>query len=146
MREINQAGIDLIKSFESCSLVPYQDIKGVWTIGFGHTQDVDSTSARINSEEAEALLYEDLSAAEAIVCQIVDVDLTDNQFAALVSLTFNCGNAPLLGTLGTLLNTSCYSQAADFILKWDHARINGVETVVDGLSRRRQAERTLFLT
>lgn len=141
-RVINEVGLSLIKSFEGFSAVPYADTGGVWTIGYGHTREVTPNTPPISQESAQVLLQEDLSTAQNEVVRLIKVSLTDNQFAALVSLVFNCGSAPLLKTLGAKLNAEDYAGAADEFLKWDHD--NG--KVVDGLARRRSAERDLFLT
>ena len=61
----------LIKEFESCSLVPYKDVVGVWTIGYGHTRGVNSKTKPITKEKAEELLRNDISEFEAI-CEISD--------------------------------------------------------------------------
>lgn len=142
VREINQAGMELIKSFESCSLQPYKDSRGMWTIGYGHTLGVTGDYPNITQEQADALLRQDLAAAEGHVLHFITAELDDNQFAAIVSLTYNCGTAPLLGTLGQDLNDGYYDDAAAQILRWDHC--NG--QVVEGLTRRRKAEYDLFNT
>jgi lysozyme len=141
-RSINAAGLALIKSFEGFSSYPYRDSAGVWTIGYGHTKEVSTWSSPVTEEEAEDLLRADLADAEADVETQITAPLNDNQFAALVSLVFNVGTAPLTRTLGTLLNSGDYTGAAGEFLKWDHAggQVNA------GLSRRRVAERELFLS
>ena len=142
MRSINHAGLNLIKSFEGLCLQPYRDSGGVWTIGYGHTQGVTGTTASITQLQAENWLKKDLMAAQQSVERLTDVALNDNQYAALVSLVFNVGTAPLKYTLGTKLNAEDYKGAAEEFLRWNHA--NGIAVV--GLTRRRTAERELFLT
>lgn len=142
MREINQAGIDLIKSFEGFRAEPYQDSIGIWTQGWGHTLGIDQNSPEITQEDAEIWLEDDLSDAEHSVENKVSVALNDNQYAALVSLVFNIGSFPLLGTLGIKLNNGDYEGAADEFQRWCHAG----GQVVEGLVRRRDAEKALFLT
>lgn len=141
-RQINDAGLELIKSFEGFSAYPYQDSAGVWTIGYGHTKKVNSWSSPVTEEEAGDLLRADLADAEADVEAQITAALNDNQFAALVSLVFNAGTAPLERTLGTLLNSGDYEGAADEFLKWDH--VDG--RLSAGLARRREAERGLFVS
>lgn len=142
MRKINDAGFDLIKSFESCSLTVYQDIKGIFTQGWGHISGITADSPPITQEQADDWLDDDLDTAEASVSNNITADLTDNQFSALVSLVFNCGNAPLLGHLGEYLNNGDYEAAADAFLQWCHAG----GKVIAGLLRRREAEKALFQT
>lgn len=140
MRQINEAGLDLIKSFEGLRLSPYQDMNGIWTIGYGHTKGVSGSSKTITVTQAESLLRNDLVNAETSVGKLIKVTLTDNQYAALVSLVFNVGSAPLTHTLGTKLNAGDIDGAAEEFLKWNHAG----GTVVAGLARRREAEQALF--
>ena len=131
----NQAGLGLIESFEGLRLNAYQDSVGVWTIGYGHTQGVQPGQT-ITQQQAQAFLQQDLGVAEAGVNKL-GLTLTDNQFAALVSFTFNLG----AGNLNKLLSQGL-AAAADRILLFDHAG----GRVLPGLTRRRQAERALFLT
>jgi len=131
----NQAGLELIESFEGLRLTSYQDSVGVWTIGYGHTQGVQPGQI-ITQQQAQAFLQQDLGVAEAAVNKL-GLTLTDNQFAALVSFTFNLG----AGNLNKLMSQGI-AAAADRILLFDHAG----GKVLPGLTRRRQAERALFLT
>jgi len=131
----NQAGLELIESFEGLRLTSYQDSVGVWTIGYGHTQGVQPGQT-ITQQQAQAFLQQDLGVAEAAVNKL-GLTLTDNQFAALVSFTFNLG----AGNLNKLMSQGM-AAAADRILLFDHAG----GRVLPGLTRRRQAERALFLT
>jgi len=141
-RQINQAGLNLIKDFEGCILQTYDDGVGVLTIGYGHTQGV-TWGQTITQLQAEEILKQDLNYFEKSVTDLVKVPLTDNQFAALVSFTFNVGVGALTeSTLLRSLNQSKYQTAADQFLRW----VNGGGKEMAGLVRRREAERTLFLT
>ena len=142
MRVIGDAGLALIKSFEGLRLGPYMDSAGTWTIGYGHTRDVTQESDVITETEADDLLHEDLAFAELEVSRTAKVDLNQNQFDALVSLVFNVGSSPLFMTLGKKLNLGDYEGVAEEFLVWNHA--GGL--VIDGLTRRREAEKQLFLT
>jgi lysozyme len=144
--QLTDAGENLIKSFESCSLVAYQDVKGIWTQGWGHTSGISEDSTPTTQEQAEQWFEDDLEGAENAITNAIQVDLNDNQYSALVSLVFNCGAAPLTGHLGSHLNSGDFVSAAEAFLSWDHASIDGVEQVVPGLARRRQAEHDLFIT
>lgn len=141
MRETNDAGLALIREFEGFSATPYQDSGGVYTIGYGHVRGVSPQTHAIDEDAAEELLRDDLRIAESEVSRLIKVQLNDNQYAALVSLVFNVGSAPLLKTLGTKLNAGEYFEAADQFLLWNHC----AGKVLDGLIRRRQEEKDLFL-
>lgn len=142
---INDAGLALIKSFESFRAVAYQDRGGVWTQGFGHTSGVTAASTIIDYAQATAWLRSDVGAAERAVTTHITVPLTSNQFSALVSLVFNVGTGPLVGSIAELINQGEGDEAADHFLLWNKVRVNGklVESV--GLTRRRKMERALFL-
>jgi lysozyme len=148
-RVINDAGLALIKADEEFRAKPYLDRKGqgaVWTIGYGHTHGVTADTLPITEPEACELLRQDLAEFGGYVEDAIEVDLNDNQFAALVSLTENCGTAPLHSGLGELLNAGEYEDAANHFLLWNKEHIDGKLVEVGGLTTRRKAERALFLT
>ena len=145
MQHTNQAGLDLIKSFEKLVLrayqVKYPGKTDVWTIGYGSTEGVHPGMV-ITEEQALEMLQNDLITAEEAVAKFITVALNDNEFSALVSFTFNCGAGNLqTSTLRKLLNAGNRKGAADQFLVWD--KVGG--QAVDGLDRRRKAERALFL-
>jgi lysozyme len=139
---ISENGLDLIKQSEHCELDAYQDCAGIWTIGYGHTLNVRAHDV-ISAHTAEVLLENDLQPVENAISSLVHVPLNQNQFDALVSLTFNIGIYALRqSTLLHYLNNWQYQLAADEFLKWDRAG----GKVVAGLSNRRRTERSLFLS
>ncbi|EMD5645384.1 lysozyme [Enterobacter hormaechei] len=145
--QTSDKGIALIKQFEGCKLTAYQDSVGVWTIGYGWTQPVDGKSIRagmtIKQETAERLLKTGLVSYESDVSRLVKVGLTQGQFDALVSFTYNLGARSLsTSTLLRKLNAGDYAGAADEFLRWNKAG----GKVLNGLTRRREAERALFLS
>lgn len=145
--QTSEKGIALIKQFEGCKLTAYQDSVGVWTIGYGWTQPVDGKPIRagmtIKQETAERLLKTGLVSYESDVSRLVKVGLTQGQFDALVSFTYNLGARSLsTSTLLRKLNAGDYAAAADEFLRWNKAG----GKVLNGLSRRREAERALFLS
>ena len=145
--QTSEKGIALIKQFEGCKLTAYQDSVGVWTIGYGWTQPVDGKPIRagmtIKQETAERLLKTGLVSYESDVSRLVKVGLTQGQFDALVSFTYNLGARSLsTSTLLRKLNAGDYAGAADEFLRWDKAG----GKVLNGLTRRREAERALFLS
>lgn len=140
-RRINQAGLDLVKAFEGFRGTAYQDAVGVWTVGWGSTQNV-RPGMTVTREQAERLLRKDLADAEAAVARLVKVPLTDNEHAALVSFAFNLGQGNLAkSTLLRKLNAGDKAGAANEFLRWNRAG----GKVLRGLTRRREAERALFL-
>lgn len=145
--QTSEKGIALIKEFEGCRLTAYQDSVGVWTIGYGWTQPVDGKTIRagmtIKQETAERLLKTGLVSYESDVSRLVKVGLTQGQFDALVSFTYNLGARSLsTSTLLRKLNAGDYAGAADEFLRWNKAG----GKVLNGLTRRREAERALFLS
>ena len=138
----SSAGIGLIKEFEGLELEAYPD-PGTggdpWTIGHGHTGPDISPGVTISAEQAEALLKEDLVKFENSVGMLIDVELNQHEFDALVSFCFNVG-AGALGdsTLRRRLNAGedkgpVFRQE---LPKW----INGGNGPMPGLVRRRDAE------
>ncbi|HAV2174444.1 TPA: lysozyme [Enterobacter cloacae] len=145
--QTSEKGIAVIKQFEGCKLTAYQDSVGVWTIGYGWTQPVDGKPIRagmtIKQETAERLLKTGLVSFESDVSRLVKVGLTQGQFDALVSFTYNLGARSLsTSTLLRKLNAGDYAGAADEFLRWNKAG----GKVLNGLTRRREAERALFLS
>ena len=148
--QTNEAGVALIKRFEGLRLAAYPDPAHGWavpTIGYGHTSAAGAPQVkrgmRITEAEAEAVLRADLGQYERAVTEAVTVSLTGNQFSALASFTFNLGAGNLRSsTLLAKLNRGDHAGAAAEFTRWNRA--GGV--VLPGLTRRREAERDLFLT
>ena len=137
----SQRGLSPIKSFEGLRLQAYQDAVGVWTIGYGTTRGVNS-GMKISKEQAERMLLNDVQRFEPEIERLVTVPLSQNQWDALVSFTYNLGSANLgSSTLRRLLNSGDYAAAADQFPRWNKAG----GKVLPGLVRRRAAERDLFL-
>jgi GH24 family phage-related lysozyme (muramidase) len=142
IRKTNQEGLKLIKSFEGLYLEAYQDPVGVWTIGWGATKGVHR-GMKITVAQAEKMLQDELEKFEVAVANAVKVSINDNQFSALVSFSYNLGARSLSeSTLLKLLNEGKFQEAADQFPRWDKA---GGQSLL-GLSRRRRAERALFLS
>lgn len=141
MKHCPQAGVDLLTSFEGCRLTAYQCPRGIWTIGYGHTEGVHEGMV-VTQDEAEAMLLGDLDTAESAITERVRVDLTDNQFAALCSFVFNIGAGNFQGSsLLAHLNRGEYLVVPSALKRWNH--VNG--EVSEGLTRRREAEAALWL-
>jgi len=143
-RTIPKQAFDIVKEFEGLSLVAYPD-PGTggkpYTVGYGHTTGVFKDT-HIDSDFALKLLRIDLENAAAPILEKVKVPLNDNQFSALLSFVFNVGAGNFSGsTLLKKLNEGLYEEAASEFLKWNKA----AKKVLPGLTRRRAAERELFL-
>jgi lysozyme len=139
MRKTSQRGIDLIKKWEGCRLIPYQCQAGVFTVGYGCTTKTDI--GPITQEYAEELLRKDLERFEIAICSLVRVPLTQNEFDALVSFTFNVGITAFQSSmLLAQLNDGSKPAAAKQILRWHHIK----EKDSKGLTKRREDEYALF--
>ncbi len=138
----SQKGIDLITKFEGFRARAYKCPAGVWTIGYGHTKGVKAGQS-VTLEGAQDLLRQDLKNFEDWVTKLVKVELTQGQFDALVSFCFNLGPGALdSSTLLKLVNQQKFALAADQFKRYNKA--SGVE--LSGLTKRRQAERDLFVS
>ena len=148
-----QKGIDLIMHFETGDnldkyLTSYQDSVGVWTIGVGSTYYEDGTKVKkgdkITKERAIQLFSSILPRYENDVRRLVKVPLTQNQFDALVSFTYNLGAANLSkSTLLKKVNANPNdSSIADEFIKWNKAG----GRVLAGLTRRRKSESYLYFS
>ena len=135
----SEKGINLIKSFEGCVLKVYLDAVGVPTCGYGHTTGLTRAmvGTPITQAQAEAYLRADLEKFERAV-DALGLPLNQNQQDALVSFAYNCG----VGNLRKLCEGRTLSQIADKMLAYN----KGGGRVLAGLTRRRNAERALFLT
>lgn len=136
--KISETGLNLIKSFEGCRLTAYKDAAGVWTIGWGHTGGVYAGQT-ITQAEADALLVSDLTKYEKKVDKYNGTyDWNQNEFDALVSFAYNIGSIDQLTANGTRSR----DVIAGKILEYNKAG----GKVLAGLTKRRAAERGLFLT
>ena len=153
-------GIDLIKAFEGCHNQPYLCPAKLWTVGYGHVLYPEQARLKTDergsyplkpehsrvwdADEIDALLAEDLHRFEAGVLRLCPAAAdNDRHFAALVSFAFNVGLGNLQSsTLRMKYNRGDFDGAADEFLKWDKSG----GKVLAGLTRRRIAERFLFLS
>ncbi|WOI52533.1 lysozyme [Parvularcula sp. LCG005] len=148
MAGISAEGIALIKRWEGLRLDSYQDIAGIWTIGYGHTGREVGPDQTITEAEAEDLLREDVRRFENGVNDLVKVPLTQSMFDALVSFSYNVGTGALKSSTALKrLNKEDYTGAAEALTWWNKARDpqSGQLVVSNGLARRRQSEAALFL-
>ncbi len=142
--KLSQAGAHLIEEFEGFSAKPYRDPVGVWTIGYGSTKGVGPGSPHVTRAQAEARLMREVDAEYGAAVNALGVRLTQGQFDALTSFVYNVGPGGIAAStgIGRALRGGEMRRAADELLKWD----KGGGRRLAGLTRRRQAERKLFLT
>jgi len=145
-RQINTEGLALIKRWEGLLLKAYQDSAGVWTIGYGHTSAAGKpyvqAGLKISEAQAEEILARDLGQYERAVEEAVKVPLSDNQFAAFVSFTYNVGiGAFRESSLLKKLNRQDYEAVPFELAKWVHAGGKKLE----GLGNRRATEAGLWV-
>ncbi|CAA67646.1 morphogenesis protein [Bacillus phage B103] len=142
---ISQAGINLIKSFEGLRTKAYKAVptEKYYTIGYGHYGSDVHPCQVISEEKAEKLLRDDVQEFVDGVDKLLKVDVTQSQFDALVSFAYNVGLGALKSsTLLQYLNAGNFQKAANEFLKWNKSG----GKVYNGLVKRREQERTLFLT
>ncbi len=142
--KLSQAGLDLIKRFEGCKLKAYQDAVGIWTIGYGHTGPNVHDGLTVTQKQADDILAQDVGRFASGVATNVRVSLTQSEFDALVSFAFNVGlGAFKTSTLLRLLNDNAdRNVVASQFLRWNKAG----DKVLEGLTKRRNAEKALFLS
>jgi Phage-related lysozyme (muraminidase) len=145
MRHITQEGLDLIKRFEGFSPTIYICPAGYPTIGYGHVVREDERERfadGIDEQEAEDLLQGDVRWAERGVLRLINVPLTDGQFDALVSFTFNLGTGALQrSTLRRKVNREEHAQVPREFMRWVWAGGKRLR----GLVKRRTAESGMYL-
>jgi len=145
---MSQAGLQFLAGAEGWRSSCYDDGTGVPTIGYGHAY-VGADWCPINGiskEQGLAMLQQDVAWAENAVKNFVKVALTQSQFDALVSLTFNIGSGALAkSSVVRELNAGDYSEAANRMLSYCKAKVNGALTTLQGLVTRRKAEVSMFL-
>jgi len=138
--------------FEGTVLHIYKDQAGIETVGTGHALTAgDKASGRfihgISPEEAQDLLRADVADAEAAIARMVKVNLSQEQFDALVSWTFNLGAGALQSSkLLVLLNAGDYDSVPDEMLRWCKRKDpkTGLLVVDAGLLARRRAEGSIW--
>jgi lysozyme len=152
--QLSNNGFAIIKNFEGLRLSAYRDVAGVWTIGYGSTRYHDGKPVtpgdQLASElQADALFRNTLGQYQDAVNEFVKVPITQNQFDALVSFTYNEGTRALQqSTLLVKLNEKNYTEAAAHFMAWDKITDpkTGQKVICDTLVQRRQEESQLFLS
>ena len=142
----NESGLSLIKSFEGLRLKAYKCPAGVWTIGYGHTGKDVKPGMIITEEQAEEYLRQDLERFEKGVDDLVEVDINENQYSALVSLAYNIGLGNFKkSTLLKLINKGNQNELEAVHSQFKRWVWAGSQ-ILPGLQRRREAEFKLYST
>jgi len=137
---ISEEGKALIKKFEGCELEAYQCPAGKWTIGYGHTKNVQKDD-HWSQHYAETMLDIELEEYEGYINDLVTVPLQQHQFDSLCCWIYNLGVGNFLSsTLLVKINNSAYEDVPHEIKRWNKA--NG--EILEGLVRRRLAESILW--
>lgn len=138
------AGLDLIRSFESFSPVVYICPAGWPTIGYGHVVrpgEEEKFAGGITEAEAEEVLAQDVRATERSINRLIRVFLTQKQFDALASFTFNLGGGALQhSTLRIKINREEHESAIKEFGRW----IIAGGRKLRGLIRRRAASAAMY--
>lgn len=142
-RKVSPAVLNKLKQWEGLRLNAYQDVGGVWTIGYGHTGPDVHRGLTISERRAEEMLIADLARFERAVDSAVKVPMNPSQFGALVSFAFNVGETAFRNsTLLKRLNAGRYDDVPAQLARWVHAGGKRVQ----GLVNRRAAEAGLWAT
>jgi lysozyme len=128
-------------------LTAYRDVAGIWTIGYGHTAAAGNpkpvAGMAITEAQADAILSGDLHSFEIGVLAAIKRPMEQGQFDAMVSLAFNIGiGAFRSSSVVRWFNRGDPIAAANAFRLWDRAG----GKVQSGLARRREAERSQFLS
>ena len=148
MTVIAPAALRLIKEFEGLRLDAYADPVGIWTIGYGTTAAAGvgitpRAGMRITEPEAELYLRRALDKFAAQVRPQIAAPVNENELGAFLSLAYNIGPTAFAKSSALRwFNAGEKAKAADAFLLWNRAK----GKVLPGLTRRRAAERALFLT
>jgi lysozyme len=142
----SSAGIDFILDEEGYSATPYLDddvntARVEYSIGHGHQIQPNENLTNVTRQQAREIFAQDLARFERMVQDNADVPLSQNEFDALVSWSYNVGNRPN-STLYRKLNAGDYDGAAAEFASW---RMAGGK-VLSALVARREAESNLFLS
>ena len=149
-KPVSKIAVDLIKEFEGFKDYAYIDTDGTPVIGYGLSRINGipvQIGDRISPTQAEAALDAHIREIDRELQKAIEVELSDRQLSALTSISFNVGvDAIAKSTLVRKINAGDYAGAANEFLRWDKADMRGRLVQMPGLTRRRSAERDLFLS
>lgn len=129
-----------IADFEGFRAKAYLCPADVWTIGYGHTGGVKAGMV-ISQDEAEKILWTDVLRLKNAIAPLVNVEVTQGQFIALLSFTYNVGIGNLSkSTLLRELNKGNFVNAGNEFARWIYVN----KQPLKGLMDRRAKEREIF--
>ena len=138
-------GLNLIKGYEGLRMTAHYAPSEQWTVGYGHVSSARHGMS-VTEGDAERLLKDDVQPIEQLIGDTVRAPLNQNEHDALVSLIFNIGEDNWKrSTALRKLNAGDKIGAANAIELWTKAYVNNELVSLDGLVRRRAAEKSLFL-
>lgn len=150
VKPVSQIALNLIKEYEGFKDYAYIDTDGTPVIGYGLSRIGGipvQIGDRISTTQADAALNSHLREIHRELDKVIKVKLSDRQFSALASISYNVGvDSIKTSTLVKKINAQDYTGAADEFLRWDKANLQGTLVQLPGLTRRRTAERQLFLS
>ncbi len=145
MMKTGDTGLNLIKGYEGLRMSAHYTPNEEWAVGYGHTSSARHGMS-VSEREAEQLLRDDVTPIEQLLAETVRAPLNQNEHDALVSLIFSIGEENWRrSTALRKLNEGDKLAAANAIELWTKARVNDELVMLDGLVRRRAAEKSLFL-
>lgn len=144
---INQATIELIKRWEGCRLKAYQDVVGIWTVGWGLTSGAGfievGPDTVLTQDEADWYLEKAVSRFAAQIEPLITRPINENQFGAFVSLAYNIGVGGFSRSSALRhFNNGDLDRVPRSMRLWNKAG----GKIVKGLVNRRNDEVQLFLT
>lgn len=158
---LNTAGYNILIDFEKGpytkgkrwagpALEAYEDMAGVWTIGYGHTGRSGPPPVEegmvITEKEAFAILRSDVATFSTSVLNLLKRPANANQFSAFVCLAFNIGTTNFAASTALKRFNAGESNAkvTEAMAWWNKVTVQGEKVPAKGLKRRRAAEANLF--
>lgn len=147
VRVVSGAAVVTLMALEGFSSLPYPDVGGVWSNGFGNTEHVGPHTPPVTREQAQVQLVRRLDTFGQEMDRCLQVTPTQNQYDALMLWSYNVGvPAACSSTLMRRLNAGALPSVwCSQLLKWDKVRVNGRLVVSPGLHNRREAEYQLCM-
>lgn len=145
--QCNQAGLNIIKNYESCRLESYSDQKGICTIGWGQTGPWVTNGLTCTQQQADMWLSQTVDQVSAALSRMIKNIININQFSALVSLAYNIGTGEFSSSSSlALVNSGQINLVPHAISLWNEIEVDGKKVIDQGLVNRRNAEVELFNT
>ncbi len=144
--QVSERGYDLVRTFEGYMPFPYKDIVGIETVGYGYVlRPGDEFEYPMLPPAADELLKKAMGEFEPGINRAVAIPLSQHQFDALGSWTYNLGEGALRSsTMLKRVNAGRHDDVPAQMLRWNKARVGGVLQPVRGLTLRRKEEGLLY--